>query len=223
MNLTSQVTNMATSTMLNKEFNGWAISMAEEENKEEQNGELDPLELLEGKAKSQFNLILAAGISTFLLIACAGFTYVSLSGRVVTLTQEPLMEMTNLAGLVSEEYESLNLAIEFHNHLMETLAERLDGIDSSIDQENFRTLEDVMLSQERDFQYFLETSKLAVHGLAEMVSGSRSWRDDFNNKLDVAIATSKQREINLGLEHDEAEELATAVNPDDMVPQTSAP
>lgn len=174
--------------------------MAEEENKEEQGEDRDPLELLEGKAKSQFNFILAAGITTFLLIACAGFTYVSLSGRVVTLTHEPLMEMTNLAGLVSEEYESLNLAIEFHNHLMETLAERLDGIDSTVDQENFRALQDVMLSQERDFQYFLETSKLAVHGLAEMISGSRSWREDFNTKLDVAIATSKQREMNFAIE-----------------------
>ncbi len=44
--------------------------MSEEEKTEEQ----DPLELLEAKAKGQFNFILAAGLSTFLLIACAGFT-----------------------------------------------------------------------------------------------------------------------------------------------------
>ena len=176
--------------------------MAEEEKEKQENSEQDPLDLLEAKAKGQFNLIVAAGISTFLLIACAGFTYVSLSGRIAIVTQESLMEMTNLAGLVREEYESLNLAIEFHNHLMETIGERLDGIDPSIDQEKFNELEALLLDQEQDFQYFLETSKIAVHGLAEMMSGSRSWREDFSGKLDVAIATSKQRELNLNINPD---------------------
>ncbi|NKB31559.1 MAG: hypothetical protein GKR91_00460 [Pseudomonadales bacterium] len=182
--------------------------MAEEETQEEQSTEQDPLELLESKAKGQFNFIVAAGITTFLLIATAGFTYVSLSGRVVTVTQEPLMEMTNLSRLVSDEYESLNLAVEFHNHLMETIGERLHAIDPSVDQAKFAELEQILLNQEQDYQYFLETSKIAVHGLAEMISGSRSWREDFSTKLDIAIATSKQRELNI------------SVNPGDQVEDT---
>jgi hypothetical protein len=189
--------------------------MAEEEKEQAENSDQDPLDLLEAKAKGQFNLIVAAGITTFLLIACAGYTYVSLSGRISVVTQEPLMEMTNLAGLVGEEYESLNLAVEFHNHLMETIGERLDGIDPSIDQQKFTELEDLLLDQEKDFQYFLETSKIAVYGLAEMMSGSRGWREDFSTKLDAAIATSKQRELNLSVSPEGRPEDSDSITDDE--------
>ncbi len=167
--------------------------MADEETEQEDGEQQDPLELLEARARGQLKFLLAAGISSVLFMLSLGFTYLSLSGRIMTATEEPLMEMNNLAGLVLEEYESLHLAVEFHNHLLESVNERIDGIDPSVDQAQFAQLQALLREQESDFQHFLESAKLAVNGLARMVSGSRDWRDEFNNRLDDAIASSQQR------------------------------
>ncbi|MCH7816833.1 MAG: hypothetical protein IIC60_09730 [Proteobacteria bacterium] len=168
-----------------------------EEDREEEEAKEDPLALIEARAKNQLNYIFIAGITSLLFIACLGFTYVSLSARVISSTQAPLAEMTYLAGNVSEEFSNLNLAVEFHNHQMEAISRRLDAINPSVDEHQFALLQQVMLGQEKDFQYFLDTVKLAVHGLSEMVSGSRGWRDEFNSKLDAAISNSKGREFRL--------------------------
>ena len=171
--------------------------MAEEEKKEEgAEQEGDPLEILAARTTWQWRLIFGSVLSSIIFMACLAFTYASLNGRILTVTNEPLMEMTNLSGAVSEEYENLNLAVEFHNHLLESLQEQLDAIDPSVDQEQFDRVQQVMVSQEQDFQAFLESAKLAVNGLSEMMSGSRSWREDFYSKIDAAIATSEQRELN---------------------------
>jgi len=170
--------------------------MAEEEKKEgteEQEG--DPIEILAARTTWQWRLIFGSVLSSVIFMACVAFTYANLNGRILTLTSEPLMEMTNLSGAVSEEYENLNLAVEFHNHLLESMQEQLDAINPAVDQAQFASLQQVMVSQEQDFQSFLESVKFAVNGLSEMMSGSRSWRDDFYNKVDAAIATSKQREL----------------------------
>ncbi len=170
--------------------------MAEEEKKEEtEEQEGDPIEILAARTTWQWRLIFGSVLSSVIFMACVAFTYANLNGRILTLTSEPLMEMTNLSGAVSEEYENLNLAVEFHNHLLESMQEQLDAINPAVDQAQFASLQQVMVSQEQDFQSFLESVKFAVNGLSEMMSGSRSWRDDFYNKVDAAIATSKQREL----------------------------
>ena len=172
------------------------MSEANEE-KEGEEGGGESLEELARRVRNQMRLLFAAAITTVLLMASVGFTYMSLSGAIVVGTEEPLMEMKNLSGMVSDEYEDLNMAVEFHNHLLESVNTRLDEIDPSVDQSQFMAIQQVLVAQEKDFQYFLETTKLAVTGLSEMVSGSRGWREDFFNKLDVAIATSEERELAL--------------------------
>lgn len=193
--------------------------MAEEETPQEEENEQDPLELLEARARGQLNFVFAAAVTTVLLMVALGFTYLSLSGRVLLATEEPLMEMTNLAGMVSEEYENLNLAVEFHNHLLDSITARLDAIEPSVDQSQFAELEEVLRAQEQDFQYFLETAKLAVNGLSQMVSGSRDWREEFNTRLDAAIATSRQRQLNLT--DPDAGEAAEPPATDDSAPASS--
>jgi len=159
----------------------------------EEQPEADPLEVLESRAKSQMNLIFAAGITSMLFLGSLGFTYVSLNTRVLSGTQEPLIEMTKLANDVSDDYTNLNLAVEFNNHQIDSITRRLEAVQPSIDQSKFLQLEQVMVGQERDYQHFLSTVKTAVHGLSEMVTGSRGWRNDFNDKLDAAVSTSLER------------------------------
>lgn len=193
------------------------VFMSEEENQEEpQEQEGDPLEELAERTTWQWRLIFGSVLSSVVFMGSLAFTYATLNGRIVTLTTEPLMEMKNLSGSVSEEYESLNLAVEFHNHLLESMQDQLDAIDPTIDQEQFDNLQQVMVGQEQDFQAFLGSVKLAVSGLSEMMSGSRTWREDFYTKLDAAIATSEQREMNFmdqGLISGPAE-MAAVENPE---------
>lgn len=165
-----------------------------EENKEESGGSPDEfMEELQQRAAKQLKLLLGVGLSSIAFAALLGFAYVSLSGNIVRVSQEPLMEMTNLAGLVSEEYANLNLALEFHNLQLETLSRRIDDIGPNIDQAQFDAVQNALRSQEDDFVIFLEALREAVYGLSEMVSGPRGWRDEFSEKLDTAIASSQQR------------------------------
>lgn len=190
--------------------------MSEQAKQEEnQEKEGDPLEVLAARTTWQWRLIFDSVLSSVVFMACLAFTYASLNGRILTLTSEPLMEMSNLSGAVSEEYENLNLAVEFHNHLLESMQKQLDAINPAVDQAQFASLEQVMVNQEQDFQSFLESVKLAVSGLPEMMSGSRGWREDLYNKIDSAIATSKQRELDFTNPED--------VNPDALISAADSP
>lgn len=170
--------------------------MADEEAKPEGSAE-DPIEELQLKSKKQLTLLFASCASSLVLLGLLGFTYTSLTGKLLSTTQEPLIEMKNLSGLVSEEYSNLTMAVEFYNHQMDSLGKRLDEIDPAIDQAQFAALEGIIISQEADFQVFLKSAQDAVFGLSEMVSGSRSWREDFKGKLDLAIAASEARALGI--------------------------
>ncbi|MFT4860985.1 MAG: hypothetical protein ACI95C_000183 [Pseudohongiellaceae bacterium] len=171
--------------------------MAEAEETGEEATTEDVVESLQSRSKAQLIVLFGACASTVVLLACLGFTYISLSGQILSATAEPLMEMKNLSGLVKDEYSNLNMAVEFYNLQMTTIGTRLDGIDPTVDQEQFEELRKILISQEQDFQVFLNSSKNAMTGLSKMLSGSRSWRDDFNSKLDLAITTSAARELTL--------------------------
>ncbi|MFT6401150.1 MAG: hypothetical protein ACJA2D_000456 [Pseudohongiellaceae bacterium] len=171
--------------------------MADEEETKPEDNEQDLIEELQLKAKKQLTILFAACASGIVFFCLLGFTYTSLTGKLLSATQEPLIEMKNLSGLVGEEYSNLTMAVEFYNHQMDSLGKRLDGVDPAIDQAQFAKLEDVIISQELDFQLFLNSAQDAVFGLSEMVSGSRGWRQDFKGKLDLAIAASEARALNL--------------------------
>lgn len=191
--------------------------MADEEETKPEGNEQDLIEELQQKAKKQLTLLFAACASGIVFLGLLGFTYTSLTGKLMSATQEPLIEMENLSGLVSEEYSNLTMAVEFYNHQMDSLGQRLDQIDPSIDQAQFAKLQDVIISQEHDFQIFLNSAQDAVFGLSEMVSGSRGWRQDFKGKLDLAIAASEARALTL------SDENIMATSSESMSDDSAAP
>ncbi|TBV09437.1 hypothetical protein [Phytopseudomonas dryadis] len=50
-----------------------------------------------------------------------------------------------------------------------------------------------LLGQEQSFQHSLQTLKTGMRDLADMIPGSRSWLDDYNEELDKAVDASVQR------------------------------
>ena len=189
----------------------------EEETQSEDSGQ-DPIEELQLKAKKQLTILFAACASSVVFLGMLGFTYTTLTGKLLSATQEPLIEMKNLSGLVSEEYSNLTMAVEFYNHQMKSLGQRLDDIDPTIDQTQFAKLENVIISQEHDFQVFLSSAQDAVFGLSEMVSGSRGWRQNFKSKLDLAIAASEARALNLSDEDAAVSSIQEAIDGDVSAP-----
>jgi|TARA_B110000908_G_scaffold162793_1_gene208655 hypothetical protein len=189
----------------------------EEETQSEDSGQ-DPIEELQLKAKKQLTILFAACASSVVFLGMLGFTYTTLTGKLLSATQEPLIEMKNLSGLVSEEYSNLTMAVEFYNHQMKSLGQRLDDIDPTIDQTQFAKLENVIISQEHDFQVFLSSAQDAVFGLSEMVSGSRGWRQNFKSKLDLAIAASEARALNLSDEVAAVSSIQEAIDGDVSAP-----
>ena len=164
---------------------------------EEKAPEEDLLEVLEKKTKTTRTLLIVCAVSTLVLLNSLILGYFSVSYRVNTQSQATLNEMMQLSGRMSEEFTGLNLALEFNNHQIELSTARIDALDPKVDKQQFALIKSVMLGQERDSQYFFETVKVAVAGLSEMITGSREWRDDFNEKLDLAIAISAERELSL--------------------------
>ena len=189
----------------------------EEETQSEDSGQ-DPIEELQLKAKKQLTILFAACASSVVFLGMLGFTYTTLTGKLLSATQKPLIEMKNLSGLVSEEYSNLTMAVEFYNHQMKSLGQRLDDIDPTIDQTQFAKLENVIISQEHDFQVFLSSAQDAVFGLSEMVSGSRGWRQNFKSKLDLAIAASEARALNLSDEVAAVSSIQEAIDGDVSAP-----
>jgi hypothetical protein len=189
----------------------------EEETQSEDSGQ-DPIEELQLKAKKQLTILFAACASSVVFLGMLGFTYTTLTGKLLSATQKPLIEMKNLSGLVSEEYSNLTMAVEFYNHQMDSLGQRLDDIDPAIDEAQFAKLENVIISQEHDFQVFLSSAQDAVFGLSEMVSGSRSWRQDFKSKLELAIAASEARALNLSDEVTAVSSIQEAIDTDASAP-----
>ena len=189
----------------------------EEETQSEDSGQ-DPIEELQLKAKKQLTILFAACASSVVFLGMLGFTYTTLTGKLLSATQEPLIEMKNLSGLVSEEYSNLTMAVEFYNHQMDSLGQRLDDIDPAIDEAQFAKLENVIISQEHDFQVFLSSAQDAVFGLSEMVSGSRGWRQNFKSKLDLAIAASEARALNLSDEVAAVSSIQEAIDGDVSAP-----
>jgi hypothetical protein len=189
----------------------------EEETQSEDSGQ-DPIEELQLKAKKQLTILFAACASSVVFLGMLGFTYTTLTGKLLSATQEPLIEMKNLSGLVSEEYSNLTMAVEFYNHQMKSLGQHLDDIDPTIDQTQFAKLENVIISQEHDFQVFLSSAQDAVFGLSEMVSGSRGWRQNFKSKLDLAIAASEARALNLSDEVAAVSSIQEAIDGDVSAP-----
>lgn len=183
--------------------------MADEAKAEDEVSQEGVIEALQGRSKAQLNVLFGACASTIVLLACLGFIYISLSGQILSATSEPLMEMKNLSGLVGEEYSNLTMAVEFYNHQMSTVETRLDAIDPAVDQEKIQELRAVLISQEQDFQIFLNSAQDAMDGLSKMVSGSRSWRDDFIAKLNLAITASEARKLALEEASDAKESAAS--------------
>jgi hypothetical protein len=192
--------------------------MADEEETQSEDSGQDPIEELQLKAKKQLTILFAACASSVVFLGMLGFTYTTLTGKLLSATQKPLIEMKNLSGLVSEEYSNLTMAVEFYNHQMDSLGQRLDDIDPAIDEAQFAKLENVIISQEHDFQVFLSSAQDAVFGLSEMVSGSRSWRQDFKSKLELAIAASEARALNLSDEVTAVSSIQEAIDTDASAP-----
>ena len=189
----------------------------EEETQSEDSGQ-DPIEELQLKANKQLTILFAACASSVVFLGLLGFTYTTLTGKLLSATQAPLIEMKNLSGLVSDEYSNLTMAVEFYNHQMDSLGQRLDDIDPAVDRAQFVKLENVIISQENDFQVFLSSAQDAVFGLSEMVSGSRGWRQDFKAKLDLAIAASEARAFNLSDDGAAVSSIQEAMDADASAP-----
>ncbi len=50
-----------------------------------------------------------------------------------------------------------------------------------------------LLGQEQSYQQSLAALKNGMRDLADMVPGSRSWLDDYNEEIDKAVNASMQR------------------------------
>ena len=89
--------------------------------------------------------------------------------------------------------------------------ERLDAIEEKMqdwrlgvadakkimDSSSATAFKEQLLAQEQSYQIHLSALKQGMRDLARMIPGSRTWLDIYNEKMDLAIEQSEQRQLEL--------------------------
>lgn len=87
---------------------------------------------------------------------------------------------------------------------VETMETRLVGwqgdigdINRVLDSSSANAFKQQMLAQEKSYQLHLTALKQGMRDLARMLPGSRTWLDIYNEKMDIALKQSAQRQAEL--------------------------
>lgn len=114
-------------------------------------------------------------------------------------------ELRKRLAAVEQDLETSRLELAA---MTETL-ERMHVIEKT---DQVTKLNEVLQQQERAYRDFLRNLKDGMFDLSRMVAGSRTWLDEYNQRLDQAIAEGKAREARL-------QELSRL----ELVPETAEP
>lgn len=99
-------------------------------------------------------------------------------------------ELRKRLAAVEQDLETSRLELAA---MTETL-ERMHVIEKT---DQVTKLNEVLQQQERAYRDFLRNLKDGMFDLSRMVAGSRTWLDEYNQRLDQAIAEGKAREARL--------------------------
>jgi len=75
--------------------------------------------------------------------------------------------------------------------------ENVGDIRTVLDSSSATAFKEMMLSQEQSYQIHLTALKQGMRDLARMTPGSRTWLEIYDEKMDIALKQSRQREMEL--------------------------
>ncbi len=107
-------------------------------------------------------------------------------------------QLTELAKLQVKQAEQLTLVQET------ALTQSVQAVQGSApakpagpDMKTIAQVSKTLMEQERDLQQLLQNQQTSMRDLANMVPGSRSWLEDYNESLNKLMASSRGRVVEL--------------------------
>jgi len=124
-------------------------------------------------------LLALVGISVAITVVVIKFT----QPEVVYVSQQDFKAAIERLELVEESMQDTRLGV----------ADTKKILDSS----SATAFKEQMLAQEQGYQVHLTALKQGMKDLARMVPGSRTWLDIYNEKMDIALKQSRERQLEL--------------------------
>jgi len=165
--------------------------MAKNENAEEHEPLTEEQRITALEQKVGTNKVVLIGMALFLIViitvSVTIFSLTSLNGDVAVVAPEEFLTL-------QEEVSSLNLLIEQQNTKLQKTKNSVALFEEQLSNSSNKTLQEIILNQEKGHQEFLSALRSGMYDLAHMVHGSRTWLDVYTEKVDKANMNSQTRE-----------------------------
>lgn len=162
---------------------------------------LQSVESVSARVNAQGKLVWTVlGLSSVSLLAALLATVVSLSSGEKEAPPEPLTLQTQFRnlerqlGTMTQDLEALQaLAQQTHEELNQ-LSTRVGRIDTNDGRNAIVRLQQLMITQEQDFQHFVSSLEQGSYNLHMVIPHSIGWWDEYKAELNSAMEMSKARE-----------------------------
>lgn len=124
-------------------------------------------------------LLALVGISVAITVVVIKYT----QPQVVYVSEADFKQAVERLGVIEEKMQDWRLSVADTQKILNSSSA------SAFKQQ--------LLSQEQSYQTHLTALKQGMHDLARMIPGSRTWLDIYNEKMDIALQQSEQREQRL--------------------------
>jgi len=164
--------------------------MAKKENAEEHEPLTEEQRITALEQKVGTNKVVLIGMALFLIvIITVSVTIFSLTSfkDVAVVTPEEFLTL-------QEEVNALKELIEEQNSKLQKTKSGLELFEVQLANSSNKTLQGIILNQEKGHQEFLSALRSGMYDLAHMLPGSRTWLDVYTDKVDKADMNSQARE-----------------------------
>lgn len=177
--------------------------MAKEKEAEEQPelSDADRLQRLETSSRFQKLLLIILGALCIILLSAVITGTIVLQQGMEKSAQPEEPALTDDAGEASPDLRKRLAAIEA---AQDRNAARMDEIQEATSRLQIveRTgqvdkMAEILRQQERDYRELMVNLKAGMHDLSRMVPGSRTWLEEYNERIDRGLASSREREKRL--------------------------
>ena len=177
--------------------------MADSREEEHELSDGQRIAILESNVSTNRNILIVMA-----LLALVGVS-VAITVVVLRFTQPEVVYVQE------RDYKALVKQVELLEKTTIDWQENVGDLRTVLDSSSASAFKEMMLSQEQSYQIHLTALKQGMRDLARMTPGSRTWLEIYDEKMDIALKQSRQREMELErLQTNRLSRLAKPLDPE---------
>lgn len=130
--------------------------------------------------------ILAAALLVALSVALSVVIMESTADKTEYATPDQLAALT-------DQLNQLNARLTEREKHLDLMIKAIPAMNSKIENSSGVTMQKLMLDQEKSIQEFIKGLKSGMYDLANMIPGSRTWLEQYNDEMNKALQKSVDR------------------------------